>query len=314
MRSAGSGTARRRRGQGFTLVELMTGLVLGLLVSALAASSFHAVHAAYRTAVDLVLLEERGQHALAVVTRLIRHGGWLPAAAAMPAQAPPAVSGRDDCGQPGIGAAPTCARRGVNGSDALLVRFSGSGREQQPALPDRTMVDCSGYALAAQGAGDAGAGADTPYAGTNLLYVASGADGEPQLLCRYASRRDGQAQAGSWTSGTLVRGVETMQLRYGIDTTGDGRPDTFLPADEINRRGMPAWHGVLAVQVALVLRGERPLPQRAPVPGLVLFPPASPAQDGGEIFEPTERPALPRRVFAASVRLRNPAPCTETLC
>ncbi|WP_059411374.1 PilW family protein [Cupriavidus basilensis] len=304
--------ARRRRWQGFTLVELMTGLALGLLVSALAASSFHAVQVAYRTAVDLVLLEERGQHALAIIAQLIRHGGWRPDAAAMPAQAPPAVSGRDDCGQPGIGPVPACARRGVNGGDALLVRFSGSGRERQPALPDRTMVDCSGYALAARSVGDAAK--ETPYAGANLLYVASGADGEPQLLCRYASRRDGQAQAGSWTSGALVRGVETMRLRYGIDTTGDGRPDTFLRAEEMNRRGMPAWHNVLAVQVALVLRGERPLAQRARAPALVLFPPAPAAQDGAVAFEPADRPALLRRVFTASVRLRNPAPCAETLC
>ncbi|WP_454722414.1 MULTISPECIES: PilW family protein [Cupriavidus] len=311
----GARTARRRRGQGFTLIELMTGLVLGLLVGALAASSFHAVHSAYRTAVDLVLLEERGQRALAIIAQSIRHGGWLPdTAATPPTPATPAISGRGDCGQPGIAAVPTCARPGINGSDALLVRFSGSAHARQPAQPDRTMVDCSGYALAAQsveGDGD-GDGTGSPYAGTNLLYVGRGGDGEPQLLCRYASRRDGQAQAGSWTSGALVRGVETMRLRYGIDTTGDGQPDTFVPAEEIGRRGLPAWHGVLAVQVALVLRGERPVAQRARAPALMLFPPA--AQDSAVVFEPADQPALPRRVFAASVRLRNPAPCTEALC
>ncbi|WP_441649654.1 PilW family protein [Cupriavidus sp. M-11] len=305
----------RQRWKGYSLIELLVGLTLGLLVSALAMSALHMAQAAYRTAVDLVLLEERGQRALAIVTHLVHHAGWLPDAAPDPADAPPALSGRDDCGQPGIAAVPSCARSGVNGSDALLVRFSGSGRELQPTVPDRTMVDCSGYALAAQSVGDAaGAAPATAYAGANLLYVAIGADGEPQLLCRYASRRGGQVQAGSWTSGALVRGVEAMQLRYGIDTSGDGKPDTFLRAEELNRRGTSAWRGVLAVQVALVLRGERPLPQAAGGQRLVLFPPTPDVQGGDTVFQPPAGPGVMRRVFSASVRLRNAVPCAAAVC
>ncbi|MFJ1252840.1 PilW family protein [Cupriavidus sp. CuC1] len=168
---------RARRAQGFSLIELMVGLALGLLVSALAASAFHAVQLAYRAAVDLVLLEERGQRALAILTHLIRHSGWQPVGQALPANAPPALSGRDDCGQPGIAALPTCARGGVNGSDALLVRFGGSGRAQDPTLPDQTMIDCSGYALPAMSVGGSAGGAARAYAGASLLYIATGADG-----------------------------------------------------------------------------------------------------------------------------------------
>lgn len=309
-----------KRPQDFSLIELMIGLALGLLVSALAASAFHAVQLAYRAAVDLVLLEEDGQRALAIVSHLIRHAGWQPPAATIPPNAPPALSGRDDCGQPGIAALPTCTRRGVNGSDALLVRFSGSGRAQDPTLPDQTMIDCSGYALPAASVGGA-ANESGGYAGASLLYVANGADGEPQLLCRYSSRRDGRVQAGGWTSGALVRGVETLQLRYGIDTDGDGKADAFLRADEIRARGEAAWHAVRVVQVALVLRGERPLPQAVAAAALVLFPPPGPDAHGGAgahaddlVFNPPPGPALLRRVFSASVRLRNARPCMETLC
>ncbi|WP_043422019.1 PilW family protein [Cupriavidus basilensis] len=306
---------RSRRAQGFSLIELMVGLALGLLVSALAVSTFHAVQLAYRTAVDLVLLEERGQRALAIVTHLVRHSGWHPVGPALPAKAPPALSGRDDCGQPGIAALPTCARGGVNGSDALLVRFSGSGRAQDPTLPDQTMIDCSGYALPAASVGDSPDGAARAYAGASLLYIAIGADGEPQLLCRYASRRDGRVLAGSWTSGALVRGVETMQLRYGIDTDADGKADAFLRAEELRARGDAAWREVLVVQVALVLRGERPLALAAAPAVLNLFPPGALGAHGGDlVFSPRDRPALIRRVYSASVRLRNPRPCMETLC
>ncbi|MDF3884354.1 PilW family protein [Cupriavidus basilensis] len=306
---------RPKRPRGFSLVELMIGLALGMLAGALAASAFHAVQVAYRAAVDLVLLEERGQRAIAVVSHLIRHGGWRPPGATALPDTPPALSGRDDCGQPGIAAQPTCARRGVNGSDALLVRFSGSGRAQDPTLPDQTMTDCSGYALPAASAGGDAIGSGGTYAGANLLYVANGADGEPQLLCRYSSRRDGRVQQGNWTSGALVRGLETMQLRYGIDTDGDGKTDTFLRAEEIRARGEAAWHEVRVVQVALVLRGERPLPRAAAAAALVLFPPPGPGAHGGDlVFDPPPGSTLMRRVFSTSVRLRNASPCVETLC
>ncbi|GAB7546164.1 PilW family protein [Cupriavidus sp. 8B] len=317
--NATRGKPAKAGAQGFSLVELMLGLALGLLVSALAASAFHAVQLAYRATVDLVLLEERGQRALSIITHLIRHGGWH--GAAVPANASPALAGRDDCGQPGIAAMPTCARRGINASDALLVRFSGSGRAHDAALPDQTMIDCSGYALPAAIVGSALAGGTRAYVGTNLLYVGTGTDGEPQLLCRYPSRRDGRVLDNNWTSGALVRGVETMQLRYGIDTDGDGKADAFLRAEELRARGDAAWRGVLAVQVVLVLRGERPLPRAAAATALILFPPRASSAHGGAstpaddlVFEAPARPALIRRVFSASVRLRNAGPCEETLC
>lgn len=307
--------AGRRRPQGYSLIELVIGLALGLLVSAVAASAFHAVQVAYRATVDLVLLEERGQRALAIISHLIRHAGWQPPAAAMPAKAPPAVAGRDDCGQPGIATRPGCARRGVNGSDALLVRFSGSGRAHDPTLPDQTMIDCSGYALPAASVGGAAGEGGNAYAGASLLYVANAPDGEPQLLCRYASRRDGRVQRDSWTSGALVRGVETMQLRYGIDTDDDGKGDVFLRAEELHAQGDAAWGKVKVVQVVLVLRGERPLPPAAAGIALVLFPRrAADTHAEDLVFQVPARPAVIRRVFSASVRLRNSGLCEETLC
>ncbi len=55
------------------------------------------------------------------------------------------------------------------------------------------------------------------HAAMNLLYIGLGGDGVPQLLCRYPRRQGRQMQAITYTSGTLVRGVEAMQLRYGVD-------------------------------------------------------------------------------------------------
>ncbi|NUT14606.1 MAG: prepilin-type N-terminal cleavage/methylation domain-containing protein [Cupriavidus sp.] len=302
----------RTRPRGFSLVELMVGMTLGLIASAAAGAAFLNVHAAYLAATDRVLIEERGQRALAILSTLLRQSGWPgEPASGMAGTALPAVSGADNCGQPAVAAVPACARAAVGQSDALLVRFSGSGLPAAPAQPDDTMTDCSGYAVAASAAGT---GTTAGYVAENLLYVAAGADGAPQLLCRYPARRNGLIDGSGWTSGALVRGVESLQLRYGLDLDQDGRPERFETASALPAPGDAAWQRVVAVQIAIAVRGDRPgsaTPVRGSatdalsLPGTAAadLPPAAPAQVG-----------TARRVFAATVRLRNASRCQETLC
>lgn len=303
--------------RGFSLVELMVGMTLGLIASAAAGAAFLNAHAAYLATTDRVLVEERGQRALAILSMLLRQSGWPgePASTGTAlAAAPPAVSGADNCGQPAMAVVPACAKAAVGQSDALLVRFSGSGLPAAPAQPDDTMTDCSGYPVAGSAAGAAGTAASAGYVAENLLYVAAGADGAPQLLCRYPARRNGVIDGSGWTSGALVRGVESLQLRYGLDLDHDGRPERFETAAAIPQLGDAAWQRVVAVQIAIAVRGDR-AGSATPVPGsgtdtLALpgtaaadLPPAAPAQAGSA-----------RRVFAATVRLRNAPRCEETLC
>jgi len=292
-----------QRSRGFSLIGTLVGLSIGLLVSAAAAAAFHAALLAYRTVVDVVLLEERAQRALAVIGALVRQAGWPNVA---PPAGPPVIAGRDNCGQPQIGPTPECGRGGPNGSDAVLIRFTGTGMHADPGLPDGAMIDCSGSPVAARWSGKAA----PDYAATNLLYIAADADGEPQLMCRYPARRQGRIDGNGWTSGALVRGVEAMQLRYGIDANGDGLPDTFLTATELQAQANTAWHGVVAVQVALRLRGQQP-DFSALASGLPPGPNRALADLG--VTAPT-RPARMRRTFATTIRLRNPPPCKETLC
>ncbi|MGT2494068.1 PilW family protein [Cupriavidus basilensis] len=172
------------------------------------------------------------------------------------------------------------------------MRFSGSGRAQDPTLPDQTMTDCSGYALPAASA--------WRRCHRKRRYLCRCELALCSQWCRWraatvdaaipAGATDG-VQQGNWTSGALVRGLETMQLRYGIDTDGDGKTDTFLRAEELRARGEAAWHEVRVVRVALVLRGERPLPRAAAAAALVLFPPPGPGAHGGDlVFDPLPGP------------------------
>ncbi|WP_373378282.1 PilW family protein [Cupriavidus nantongensis] len=309
------GLILRSRPRGFSLVELMVGMTLGLIASAAAGAAFLNAHAAYLAATDRMLIEERGQRALAILSTLLRQSGWPgEPASGMAGSTLPAVSGADNCGQPAVAAVPACARAGVGQSDALLVRFSGSGLPTAPAQPDDTMTDCSGYPVAGSPAGAAGTAASAGYVAENLLYVAAGADGVPQLLCRYPARRNGLIDGSGWTSGALVRGVESLQLRYALDLDQDGRPERFETASAIPAAGDAAWQRLVAVQIALAVRGDRPgsaTPVRSSatdtlsLPGTAAadLPPAAPA-----------RASTTRRVFAATVRLRNAPRCQETLC
>ena len=308
----------RTRARGFSLVELMVGMTLGLIASAAAGAAFLNAHAAYLAATDRVLIEERGQRALAILSTLLRQSGWPGEPASGTAGTAgtdlPVVSGADNCGQPAMATVPACARAAPGQSDALLVRFSGSGLPAAPAQPDDTMTDCSGYPVAASAANVAAAAPTAGYVAENLLYVAAGADGVPQLLCRYPARRNGLIDGSGWTSGALVRGVESLQLRYGVDMDQDGRPERFETASAIPALGEAAWQRVVAVQIAIAVRGDRPgsaTPVRSSgadtpaLPGTAAadLPPAAPAQAG-----------TARRVFAATVRLRNAPRCQETLC
>jgi type IV pilus assembly protein PilW len=271
---------------GFTLAGTMVGVALGAIAMLAALATWQVVRDAYASVADGIEIEERGQRALAIIGHAIRQAGWIPAQVALapthPAPQPP-LEGRDDCGTPSIADGLLCGRRGFNRSDALLVRFSGSGRATDPSLADGTMADCGGYPLPAKTVGDG----DVPaqhHAATNVFYVGTGSDNVPQLLCRYPRRSDNRAMAAAYTSGTLVRGVESMQLRFGVVNHDDTR--AVVDAHELARHGQLAWHRVRAVQITLVIRGQRPTVGHEPR----------------------------RKTFATTVRLRNPSSCRETPC
>jgi len=276
--------ARRHHG-GFALTGTMVGVALGMTAMLAAFATWQVMRDAYASIADAVEIEERGQRALAIVAHAVRQAGWIPAQVALsPAHPAPLapLEGRDDCGVPSIDTTLRCGRRGFLGSDALLVRFSGSGQAADPTLADGTMTDCGGYPLPAKAVVTADA-RPSHHAATNLFYIGTGSDGVPQLLCRYPRRVGSRVQAATYTSGTLVRGVESMQLRFGVDN--DGTVD-FLDEDKLAQLDSAVWHRVSVVQIRLVLRGQRPSTDRE----------------------------LRRRVFATTVRLRNPSPCRESIC
>ena len=274
-----------RHHHGFTLTGTMVGVALGMTALLAAFATWQVMRDAYASVADAVEIEERGQRALAIVAHAVRQAGWIPAQVALaPAHPAPLapLEGRDDCGAPSIDTTLRCGRPGFLGSDALLVRFSGSGQPADPTLADGTMTDCGGYPLPAKAVTSTDA-RPSHHAATNLFYIGTGSDGVPQLLCRYPRRVGSRVQAATYTSGTLVRGVESMQLRFGVDNDGTVE---FLDERSLAHLDGAIWHRVNVVQIRLVVRGQRPI---------------------GNL-------ELRRRDFATTIRLRNPSPCRAPTC
>lgn len=112
---------------------------------------------------------------------------------------------------------------------------------------DGTVSHAAGAAVAGKGPGNAsndlgyafGANATIMPIETVIYYVRDNADGEPSLW-----RRAGGAPAEE-----IVEGVDSMQVLYGEDTSGDREVDGYVTANNVTN-----WEDVLSIRVGLLLR------------------------------------------------------------
>lgn len=279
--------------RGFGLVELMLSLAIGALLALAASAMLTGAHAAYQRNSAAARLDDSGRQALAMMARAVRLAGYVEAGA--PAPWPAAVTGLDASGvaqgSHGIDGPWPAA---VNGSDVLAVRFAGAGS----GGGDGSMTDCAGFAI---GDGDEG---------WSIFYVAAGADGEGELRCKYRG-------TSGWGADAIVRGVDTLQILYGIDTDDptDGVPNRYLTATEVAALDAAGhgWRRVASVRIALLLHGERHSDPGAPAASHDLFGSGYTAIAGGrdagvaideKVLPATQRQRV-RRVVGATVFVRN---------
>jgi type IV pilus assembly protein PilW len=285
-----------RAGNGWGLVEFLIAIALGLLLTLLASGLLIATASNYRNHSDNAWLADGGRYALQVMAQAIRQGAYINwdndlAPPELDPDTPAAVDGRDAASisrsSDGIGAAlPPVA----NGSDVLALRFAGSGAG---ASGDGSSVNCAGFGVA--GAAQ----------GWSIFYVAADAGGEPELRCKYRS-------ASGWGADAIVRGVDSFQVLYGVDTDAplDGVPNTYLNATAV--QAMSAWKRVCSVKLALLLHGERNTRSDTVDARYDLFGPAYSDAHGEDVGVRVVEGSLPpsqrlraRRLFSMTVALRN---------
>lgn len=313
--------SHRASQRGLTLVELMVGLVLALLVTLAATAALMASRQGFSAVDATAQLRDNGRFASQLVERVVAQAGYEDHSTSGVKShdshfgSGPAVSslqGYDNTllTVPTSGPNYTSGQnKGVNGSDVLVVRYQGSSSATtNPATPDAadgSIIDCAGHPQPIT----------TGAPSTSILYVAKSAGGEPSLMCGYQN-----LTTGNWDSQPLVQGVETFQVRYGVDAPpGSGAATTDLPQQYVNaaalNTGTPTeqaanWQHVKAVRIGMVLRGPpgSAIDRSARAASAVFYPLGATMSDAGDTgtqLTPGADGRL-RQAVTFTVYLRNP--------
>lgn len=308
LRATRPSRARRAdRSTGISTVELMVALAVGLLLSLFASALLLAAHANYAQQADAADMEDAGRYAIHALTAAVRQTAWQDWSlqADTDEYTPAPIAGLDDRTLPRTqDAIANPSPASVNGSDVLAIRFH--------AAADGSAMNCAGFPVN-----------DDAHA-WSVFYVARAADGEGELLCKYRGTH-------SWSADAIVRGVDSLQVLYGIDTDNprDGIPNRYLTATQIaaadallplegdtpeerardlNRKTM--WKRAVVLRLALLMHGTGRIRREGAAGQYDLFGPdyAAASDPGTRIDESTLPAALrlrERRVFAGAVMLRN---------
>jgi type IV pilus assembly protein PilW len=138
---------------------------------------------------------------------------------------------------------------------------------------------------------DYGLGSEVARLNTLAFYVGRGADGSPAL---FQLRLQSVGTTASFAAEELAAGVETLQVRYGIDSAGaDGAIDEWVSADAIGD-----WTTVLSVEIALLARADDEYGAETDTVTYTL---------GATQFNPINDRRL-REVFSTTVGVRNRLP------
>lgn len=218
-------SVRRRAGaaqRGLTLVELMIALTIGLILTAAVGYIFIASRQAFRSGEGMSRLQENTRAAVLMVNTTLRLAGYLPdpvnqtdptsyfVAPAYAVRGGAASALATDYGL----TAPTV----TTGTQYVEVSYLGNA--------DGTVRNCLGTAI----------GATTIV--TNVFFVDNpSGDPVPSLYCATRTASVATPPPGtysSWTKQPLVYGVTTINLRYGVDSTGDMAVDSYLDVGSVS--------------------------------------------------------------------------------
>ena len=198
---------------GYSLVELMVAMTIGLLVASAAIGLYRGQHAAFEQAADTAQMDDAGRAALDLIAVHARAAGF--AARIFVAGADPVMPRIPvlpcPAGRPAGDPANSHCVRDARGSDGVQFSYM-ADRVSSWLTSDGAPTDCLGQAI------PAGA-----LSVTRFFVKPSGSSGEPELYCE-GSGRLGTAQP-------VVEGVETLRLSYQLKGVASLVGD-FAVADE----------------------------------------------------------------------------------
>lgn len=254
-----------QRQRGFSLIELMVAMVLGIVIL-LAVAEIFINNSRTRGEIEKTGRQiENGSYAISLLTDELRNAGYLgeagaqPAPAALPPLCPAAVSDiQDALGVPvqgALGSGVNCTAP-KSGSDFIAIR-----RASTCSVGSANCAPVNGdFHLQVSACSTESAGAvKLALAATGLNYKKRDCTSAAPIY-RFLSRvyyvtnddvltrKELSASSYNVTS-PLVDGIEMMRFEYGLDTDNNGQVDLFLAAPSAGQ-----WSNVVAVRVWLVAR------------------------------------------------------------
>lgn len=186
-----------RNYSGFTLIELMVSMTIGLLLTIVVANLFLGSRATYQTTDETSRMQENIRYAYQLLTRTVHIGGYRSS-----------PNTRLDQVFTAGNQAVTGTEGGATVADSFTIRYQGSGTG---AAPDGSIVNCQG--------GEVDAGVIV----RSTFTIAAGANGGNALFC------DNGAGAVE-----VVSDVDNMQILYGEDTNTDMVADRYVAATSVS--------------------------------------------------------------------------------
>lgn len=299
-----------RGAHGFSLVELMVALTLGLFLVGALLALLVASASSGRTRDRAVEMQVNGRYAIELLKRDLQHAGFLGGTSMFypDAPAPFAVTNVCDAGALGRlslrvwGAdeanpyAGTCIPAGsYERGDVLVVRRLSMSTAAAPFASDRiyfrSAYEGGEYFLGPAAPDFSGSNRQPPYRDFTLeetVYYISPYTTDPSESPRVPALYRVRLGAGPAMAPELVAsGIENLQVRF-------GQADAVAGTQYLDPGAVSAWDAVTSVEVSLLVRG----PSREP--GYV---DANAYQVGNQTLKFTD--GVRRAVYSSVVQLRN---------
>jgi len=277
---------RASRASGFSLVELLVALAIGIFLLAGALTIFQQTRTQYRAIEAVSRLQESARYAMSVLENDVRLAGyWAKHSRPESVSGDDTVTGLALC-DPDFDPTPAnlgiyiagggamslnCAVNPRAGSDVLIVRrLSVDPVPPEDARDETTVPDLAGDIIYAQTSyvgtlafrddvvplpyfSDT---SDTHFFVTDAYYVRNSSDTDPAIP---SLRRISLAAGPDVQDAEVATGIESLDVTFGLDTNADGTVETWTDDAAALAADPP-----LAARITLIARAEQREPGVAP--------------------------------------------------
>jgi type IV pilus assembly protein PilW len=289
---------RKTTARGFTLIEMMIALAVGLLVVLSASALLRNARAVYGELDDGALIQETGRLSLSHLRTMLSQAHHLPWESALQAKAPLSRSaglrGLDDRSNassldPRNASFDAGSTAGINQSDILMIGFFGT--------PNTGHVSSCGSGALTSAKSDGTTGTESRRNWV-IYYISQKNNAEPELRCRFVNNDS------NWGDHAVAPGIESMQILYGVDSDAVSGADRWYSASQMEAA---LWKKVRLVRISLLVRGRYLNDHGDKKQSFDLLGPGPHAVHIGD----EKSPKRMRAVFETTVMLRNVVPGDE---